>query len=167
MADKITEMLESLDGDELRGLLEALASEKEKDLVDEASEAVRAVKGLLDDCGVKYSTSLPDCVAVGVEGDGGNRVTTKIICLHDGGMHLRSNDLVSFGPEARPKACELACELNAVYRFVKFCIDDDDTMHAELDLPGHDTASMGVLLRYLTAMTQICFDALPRLGVLS
>lgn len=157
----IEKTLEGMSADEIEELMEQL--KREFGMVDESGPCMSAVKGLLDSLNIKYSQLDSDCVSVAVGDGDGTTVYTRIFSLERGGIHLSTRDLVSFAHERRPRALELACELNSRYRFAKFCVDDDDTMHAEMDLPGYDEANLAVLKEFLASMVRVCFDALPEI----
>lgn len=158
----VAEALESLSPEEIEFLIDQMDGELL--FADDRSDpGILAVKGLLDSFGIKYAQLDTDCVSVAV-GDGeGTMVYTRIISLQSGGIHLVTRDLVLFEHERRLDALELASTLNSRYRFVKFCLDDDDTMHAEMDLPGHDEANLAVLKEFLASIVRICFDAMPEI----
>ena len=153
----IEKTLEGMSADDMEQL------KREFGMVDESGPCMSAVKGLLDSLNIKYSQLDSDCVSVAVGDGDGTTVYTRIFSLEHGGIHLSTRDLVSFAHERRPRALELACELNSRYRFAKFCVDDDDTMHAEMDLPGYDEANLAVLKEFLASMVRVCFDALPEI----
>lgn len=163
--DNLKELLESLSEDELRELLDHLgdADDGEPDGDAAVQEASRRFATLLDGKGVAYRMLSEGLFGIPI-GDGtGDPVIAHVIVHGGGGLQIRTNDLVSFVPERRPRALEVVSELNSEYRFAKFCIDDDNTVHAEQDVPSCDDALLDLVVDLCFIVARICRDARDRL----
>lgn len=112
---------------------------------------------LLDEKGIKYRVINSNRIIVGICGDNlPNQDITFIFNDEDTDVGIRAFSIVKV-PESKKLSAIISCEaLNTTIRFIKFCIDQDHDLNAEID----------AIIEPYTA-GKICFNHLLRLtGVL-
>lgn len=130
---------------------------------DGVAPAVKELKRKLDVAGIRYLERAKGVLIIPFGGEEGEEVIVTLFVYGRSGMRILTADLVGFDADKLPRAQALVSELNSEYRFAKFCIDDDNTIHAEADVPSCDEAGMRVLLELVTVIVDVCRDALPKL----
>lgn len=125
---------------------------------DEALVATERIRAGLDALGVPFLPGARATHTVAVVSDG-EPVPIHIFADTGAGIAVRSDDLLSFPDDERSQALELTATLNSRYRFARFCLDDDNTVHVEMDLPLCDEASCQVLCACMVPLMQVCLEA--------
>ena len=124
----------------------------------------------LDRDGLKYSITSQGNISLCFTRDHKDDITVYVAVHDDYDIHMRTSDLVEFRPRQQDLALQVMSDLNTKYRYAKFCMDDDNTIHAEADLPGRKDGGdcFAVLAQFVRRIEIISREAmndeLTRLG---
>ena len=124
----------------------------------------------LDRDGLKYSITSQGNISLCFTRDHKDDITVYVGVSDDYDIQMRTSDLVKFPPRQQNLALQVMSDLNTKYRYAKFCMDDDNTIHAEADLPGRQDGGdcFAVLAQFVRRIEIISREAmnneLTRLG---
>ena len=117
---------------------------------------------LLDEKEIKYRVINANRIAVGVCGDDlPNQEIILIFDDDDTDVGIRAFSIVKV-PESKKLGAIASCEaLNASIRFVKFCVDQDDDLNAEIDAIIEPYTAGKICFSHLVRLTEILKKVYP------
>ena len=174
--DKLDTLLSLLSDDEKQALLEMIerygggsGSGSSRDRSKASTPRDEACE-YLDRDGLKYSITSQGNISLCFTRDHKDDITVYVGVSDDYDIQMRTSDLVKFPPRQQNLALQVMSDLNTKYRYAKFCMDDDNTIHAEADLPGRQDGGdcFAVLAQFVRRIEIISREAmnneLTRLG---
>ena len=129
--------------------------------------AIADISRLFSEADIKYSIDHSmkqwDLIA-GISGQH-NSYQLKFIVKDDSDndLAIRIFSLVRCPDDKRKAMCKFLNELNAKYRYVKFAIDDSNSVSLEADLPSCTTNPGEVAVEYFIRVLKIVDDIYPDL----
>ena len=130
--------------------------------VSRMTTCAKVFSDLLDEKEIKYRVINSNRIIVGIYGDNlPNQDITFIFNDEDTDVGIRAFSIVKV-PETKKGAAIASCEvLNMSIRFIKFCIDQDNDLNAEIDAIIEPYTAGKICFNHLVRLTEILKKVYP------
>ena len=122
----------------------------------------RVFSDYLDEKGIKHRIVESDRILVGIHGNElPNQYVTFVFDDKDTNVAIRAFSIIKVPESKKVNAIVMCGVLNNAYRFVKFCIDKDADLNAEIDAVIEPYTAGKVCFELLVKLTEILDKAYP------